>query len=509
MFVFLFLATVSVYAALPPLAMPVLYQVAMNTTRRMALETLGRGLVIDMIPETSWVSTFQRLMDQDVGIFRMANGGEAALQYEVPVDLENPVLDPAVEGVTCGQTASSPCPFSADRFSLGNWVEAWEVCSVPMGNVSTDGQPHVIDMEKVYTSFEQLGEDCIANTSFRKPNEFGYTGAISYYTIGETGDVIRVDDVLVEEKMMALYDSENRIKAIVWMEYDVWGSVGGEAKDDIKRFKQSGDGFLPDETDPDWEKEELENFGEPKNIRFRNANEMMTIVKAGDGGMSYIEYVKEYIDGEIIRRKAYFDSRFVPQEVVEELIKDDSFDSLGDHYYLNVDPKVYPSANTQPGTNPGSGTDTGTDTDTDTRVIVNVDTSDLAKAGEAESAAEQIVKELQAEEIETIDQPWKSEALPDFGERNNDIENLVNDTGPEINWDDFIPNVFPGNVVACHPIEYEATISTGPAGGLSSKTNLDVCWVFGLIRSILAWFFGAITFVYLYRTFTRSSVEGA
>jgi hypothetical protein len=500
---FLILSIVPSYAAGPLPIAPLLYQIVLNTTRQMALQSLLRKVVVpDIAEETSWISTFEDMAQKGVGIVNVANGGAGAVAYELPLDPDKPVLDPP-EGKDdepgCGEDWDSPCPFSHYKFTVTR-RDALDACRVD-ADESSDGQAHVISAKKVYGSFEELGNDCVANLHFK----------VADYPIAPWYQVLDDSEILeitirpgvykyFRTKVLGVFANDSSFVASFWAEYDVM-YAGGEEKDNVKRFKRSGDGFLPDERDPDWEEEEKNQFDDPRNVRFENSKEMLTVASSKTGARSYIEYILKLPNGDIERRVVYWDENMMPWEVTESLVKDQTMSEVGGGYYQNyaTDDKLNPevSGNT--------GGDTGTGAGNDPNVIVNVDTSELAKEGEAADAAEQIVKELQAEKIDDIEKPWMSGEPPDFGRRVRDIEDITNsDIDPNIDWDSFLPDLSPGDAVQCKSLEYEAKVETGPAKGLSAKTELDLCWVFDKVRVFLSWIFGVISFIYVFRSLTRS-----
>jgi len=93
--------------------------------------------------------------------------------------------------------------------------------------------------------------------------------------------------------------------------------------------------------------------------------------------------------------------------------------------------------------------------------------------------------------------PWADVPLPDFDAPKNAILNI---TDPLISWRDWLPSLLPGSPTACHPIEFRGKISIGPAAGLDSTTELDICWLFDYIRMFLGFIFGVATIIYIWRS---------
>jgi hypothetical protein len=307
------------------------------------------------------------------------------------------------------------------------------------------------------------------------------------------------------------------LHASFFVEQDIYYSTK-EGKDGVKRFRlsnETGPGYLPDKTDPDWSDEEIEAFGEvPKNISFYSDNEFVIIGRGWDSNTQrfYVVYEKKVGDT-TYQHTVYFEgwTEIVPAEVGDAVYQDGSRDvpDAALNHYQNNNPATGGLTTTSPGTSPGTGgsTDPGTDpgTGSGTDPGGSVDPDDLAR----ESTLRQVLGELRGGSIDDSGtEPWMDKPPPEVGDRNLDIQELANpDNDPVIEWTDFIPDVSPGDFVVCRPIEYRAFVSVGPARGLDATTQLDVCWVFLRIRVFLSWLFGVLSFIYIFRSFTRSGSE--
>jgi hypothetical protein len=510
--------SLSLYAAVPVVAPaavipPVLYQVVLNTTRRMALESLLRKVVVDLDTNSSWIMTLDSIADKFVGIFRVANASVDVngdlLSYEIPLSPDKPVLDSPPDSDSLPEgfgTEDNPYPFSLFVFYVGS-EGLNKTCRVD-DDYAIDGVEHnVVDGDVLWNEnligedgLVRLAEECI----FLQQSYCVDKGESCYvdfrYNIGNWPDLIVIDvggeSVFFEQKYLEVFGKYFSSDFGGFREEligDYWEGSGfgfvdfpKEVKDDIKRFKRSGNGFLPDETDPDWTEEEIQQYGTyPKNIRLENNNEIITVVAGADGQRSYIEYLKKNPDGTVYQKTVYFDENVSPAEIVEEFKKDQTFDQAKNFYYLTY--------SSDPHLNPGVGTDQD----------VNIDISSLAKTGEAAAAANKVIDALEADAIDSVDRPGSEVVLPDFDQLEKDVMDLpTKDIG--IDFSDFFPNIFPGDMAECHPIEFEGTISVGPARGLSSTAEFDPCWMFEIIRNILGWLFGSVTVIYVFRSFTRS-----
>lgn len=95
--------------------------------------------------------------------------------------------------------------------------------------------------------------------------------------------------------------------------------------------------------------------------------------------------------------------------------------------------------------------------------------------------------------------PWESVDKPDFEDPKKSV--LDNYVEPSFEWSQLRPSLFPGQAVACTPIEFRGKIDTGPAGGLDATTTFDPCWMFEIVRVFLGYLFFLSTAIYLWRTF--------
>lgn len=72
-----------------------------------------------------------------------------------------------------------------------------------------------------------------------------------------------------------------------------------------------------------------------------------------------------------------------------------------------------------------------------------------------------------------------------------------------------VPNLTPGSPMACRPLEFRGKVDSGPAAGLDSTASFDICWVFGIGRSVLGYLFWLGGVLYVWRRFTGGSPAGA
>lgn len=97
--------------------------------------------------------------------------------------------------------------------------------------------------------------------------------------------------------------------------------------------------------------------------------------------------------------------------------------------------------------------------------------------------------------------PATSTFQPSLDAPKNTVENLAD---PVITWADWFPSLLPGSATSCHPIEFRGAVTVGPAAGLDSTTELDLCPYFDYARMILGWLFGLGAVLYIWRLFTGS-----
>lgn len=101
--------------------------------------------------------------------------------------------------------------------------------------------------------------------------------------------------------------------------------------------------------------------------------------------------------------------------------------------------------------------------------------------------------------------PATSTYQPDLDAPKDAITGLVD---PVITWVDWFPSLTPGAATSCHPIEFRGAVLVGPAAGLDSTTELDICPYFEYARMILGWLFGLGAALYIWRRFTGSPTSG-
>jgi hypothetical protein len=272
----------------------------------------------------------------------------------------------------------------------------------------------------------------------------------------------------------------------------IWPSPGRlhESKDNRKRFLREEAGFLPDKSDPDWTKAEIDSFPEePFDLKFTNPEGDKLFVSSGKIRTKILSVVK-LSEEEVKLRGLLLDSYADIYSISEEVLKSPSIEQAVEEFAPSRLAEASESS---------TGTETGTGGETTPIELPD----DYARRGEAGAAADKVVEALSDSSIDDITRPGKDKDLPNFDDRKDDINDLPgNDFG--LDWTDFLPSLFPGEAVECHSIELEGTIDAGPARGLSSKAYLDVCWVLEFIRTVLGWFFGVLTLIYIFRSLTNS-----
>lgn len=145
------------------------------------------------------------------------------------------------------------------------------------------------------------------------------------------------------------------------------------------------------------------------------------------------------------------------------------------------------------------------------RTAVNANTggsgiTDYARRGEAGEAADCVIEALTAADIDDIERPEIDIELSD-DERKRIVEELPD---PDVNLSELRPvlgegisllSLSPGGFVECRPLVFSADVSRFH---WNAEADFDMCGFFSVLRSVLAWFFGVVTMIYVWRTFTES-----
>lgn len=128
--------------------------------------------------------------------------------------------------------------------------------------------------------------------------------------------------------------------------------------------------------------------------------------------------------------------------------------------------------------------------------------NDYARQGEAASAASSIISAVN---------PGAVAPSITYGDVLRDTEKTALESlaDPSIVRDgSWWPSILPGTATACHGIEFRGAINTGPAAGLDSTTELDICPYLEVGRQIFGFLFGVATLIYIWRRFTGSNGGG-
>lgn len=467
-------------AALP---LAVLVEPAANFVGGLILSSLARQAVVTVgvaANDASWVVPLANLAARAVSILRIVG---LSFTYEIPMqpDVAVPAgssTESAPSGGALG-TYGNPLPYDYPGLSI---VVGADVCLIS-GAAAVDGLVHAIPSGTKFTSSSALLSACTEIYSHSVyPSYAGFSGPAIY------NNPYNADPVLVYSGSIPYY-----VKPIVLCSLHnsngstatgIGNCAGGkysvglglsyslsELPDGIKRFRRTALGLIPDESDPDWTEVEKATFSSPAAVKFvDSASNIVTV--AASSSATTIQAVSQ--SGPDVRvRTAEFSSTAVPSTVNEQTVKNASAADV--------------AAATVASTSSGSGS-----------IVLP---TDYARQGEAASAAASIVNALDAPSISSIARPGANKDIPDFETAKKKIDDLPS---PDLDWSSLLPHISPGDVVACHPITFEATVNVGPAAGLSSSSDLDLCWIFEIVRNILGWLFGVVTVIYIWRTFTGS-----
>ncbi len=91
------------------------------------------------------------------------------------------------------------------------------------------------------------------------------------------------------------------------------------------------------------------------------------------------------------------------------------------------------------------------------------------------------------------------------GDLNGAKNALENMTTPDVGYSGWFPSLTPGSAVSCSGIEFRGAVNVGPAAGLDSTTELNICPYLDVARQILGYLFGIGAVIYIWRKFVGAT----
>lgn len=136
---------------------------------------------------------------------------------------------------------------------------------------------------------------------------------------------------------------------------------------------------------------------------------------------------------------------------------------------------------------------------------VQIDTSNLAKTGEAAAAAGTVVNALNTNlQAQDIDVATPVASLNASFDALNDNLTPKNQDQPQIDFS-WLPSFLPGTFTACSPFTFSMNPTMGAASGFVGSGEIDICDKLDLARQILGWLLGVVTVFFIFRVFVQSN----
>lgn len=255
-----------------------------------------------------------------------------------------------------------------------------------------------------------------------------------------------------------------------------------EQLDNVKRVKFNGSKWAADPTDPDWASVDAAKINQVSGLRLKDSvnNSAIDLTYDQAAGLR-INYYEDLLNG------------FIDQ--FQALLNGSSFvQAVENTQYQGQIPQVIQNI-----TNNNNGGNT----------TVNIDTSNLAKTGEAAAAALPLANKLDQLHADmtgsgTLDSSTPiNGAVASLDQHKTNIEGLPSSV-PAVDYS-WLPSLMPGTVQACQPLPLDYSFNHGLLSGLSGVGNIDICDKLDLVRQILGYIFGVFTVFFIYRRFTRSN----
>lgn len=134
-----------------------------------------------------------------------------------------------------------------------------------------------------------------------------------------------------------------------------------------------------------------------------------------------------------------------------------------------------------------------------------INTSDLAKTGEAAAAAAGVISalntNLQASDIDVVAPMNSINASLDAI---TDNLNPKPENEPQIDFA-WLPSFLPGTYTACSPFPIDVNPTFGKAAGLVGHGEIDICSKLDFARQFLGWLIGVFTVFFIFRTFVNAN----